>query len=112
MNLRLWFISKINDIQQTPLTPNGSDLQLAAYPDYFRRVNPESNANILVLIIVIIFVKFLMIFGLYAIKKKKKSRRDYQFLSAILEESKDIQQQRRRALLDVTNDSQEQRPNA
>ena len=61
----------MDDIQQTPLTPNGSDLQLAAYPDYFRRVNPESNANILVLIIVIIFVKFLMIFGLYAIKKKK-----------------------------------------
>ena len=45
---------------------------MAAYPDYFRKVNPGSNANILVLIIVTIFVKFLMIFGLYAIKKKKK----------------------------------------
>ena len=101
----------MDDIQQTPLTSNGSDLLLAAYPDFIRRVNPENNTNILVLIIFIIFVKFLMIFGLYSMKKKKKSKRDDQLLSIILNEPNDIQQQRQRALLDVSYDVQEQRQN-
>ena len=80
----------MDDIQQTSLTPNGSDLVLAAYPDFFRNTNPDSNTNILLLIIVIIF-EFLMIFGLYSMKKKKKkSRRDDQLLSTILDESNDI----------------------
>ena len=101
----------MDDIQQTSLTSNGSDLLLVAYPDFFRRVNPENNTNILVLIIFIIFVKFLIIFGLYSMKKKKKSRRDDQLLSTILNEPNDIQQQRQRALLDVSYDVQEQRQN-
>ena len=109
----MWFlfISKMDDPQQTPRTFNGSDLLLTTYPDFFRRVNPENNANILVLIILILFVKFLMIFGLYSIKKKKKSRRDDQLLSTILDESNDIQQHRQHALLEVSNDVQEQRQN-
>ena len=109
----MWFlfISKMDDLQQTPRTFNGSDLLLTTYPDFFRRVNPENNANILVLIILILFVKFLMIFGLYSIKKKKKSRRDDQLLSTILDESNDIQQHRQHALLEVSNDVQEQRQN-
>ena len=109
----MWFlfISKMDDLQQTPRTSNGSDLLLTAYPDFFRRINPENNANILVLIILILFVKFLMIFGLYSIKKKKKSRRDDQLLSTILDESNDIQQHRQHALLEVSNDVQEQRQN-
>ena len=101
----------MDDLQQTPRTFNGSDLLLTTYPDFFRRVNPENNANILVLIILILFVKFLMIFGLYSIKKKKKSRRDDQLLSTILDESNDIQQHRQHALLEVSNDVQEQRQN-
>ena len=111
MNLWFLFISKMDDPQQTPRTFNGSDLLLTTYPDFFRRVNPENNANILVLIILILFVKFLMIFGLYSIKKKKKSRRDDQLLSTILDESNDIQQHRQHALLEVSNDVQEQRQN-
>ena len=109
----MWFlfISKMDDFQQTPRTSNGSDLLLTAYPDFFRRTNPENNANILVLIILILFVKFLMIFGLYSVKKKKKSRRDDQLLSTILDESNDIQQHRQHALLEVSNDVQEQRQN-
>ena len=111
MNLWFLFISKMDDLQQTPRTSNGSDLLLTAYPDFFRRTNPENNANILVLIILILFVKFLMIFGLYSVKKKKKSRRDDQLLSTILDESNDIQQHRQHALLEVSNDVQEQRQN-
>ena len=68
----------MDDIQQTHLTPNGSDLLLTAYPDFFRKANSENNSNIVMLIIVIIF-EFLMIFGLYFMKKKKKSRQDDQF---------------------------------
>ena len=86
----------MDDIQQTPLTSNGSDLLLATYPDFFRSVNRENNTNIVMLIIVIIF-EFLMIFGLYSMKKKKKSRRDDQLLSTILDEPNDIQQQRNHA---------------
>ena len=111
MNLWFLFISKMDDLQQTPRTFNGSDLLLTTYPDFFRRVNPENNANILVLIILILFVKFLMIFGLYTVKKKKKTRRDDQLLSTILDESNDIQQHRQHALLEVSNDVQEQRQN-
>ena len=111
MNLWFLFISKMDDLQQTPRTFNGSDLLLTTYPDFFRRVNPENNANILMLIILILFVKFLMIFGLYSVKKKKKSRRDDQLLSTILDESNDIQQHRQHALLEVSNDVQEQRQN-
>ena len=109
----MWFlfISKMDDLQQTPRTFNGSDLLLTTYPDFFRRVNPENNANILVLIILILFVKFLMIFGLYSIKNKRKTRRDDQLLSTILDESNDIQQHRQHALLEVSNDVQEQRQN-
>ena len=111
MNLWFLFISKMDDPQQTPRTFNGSDLLLTTYPDFFRRVNPENNANILVLIILILFVKFLMIFGLYSIKNKRKTRRDDQLLSTILDESNDIQQHRQHALLEVSNDVQEQRQN-
>ena len=79
----------MDDTQQTPLTSNGSDLLLAAYPDFFRSLNRENNTNIVMLIIVIIF-EFLMIFGLYFMPKKKKSRRDYQFLPTILDEGNNI----------------------
>ena len=103
----------MDDIQQTPLTTNGSDLLLAAYPDLFRKANPENNTNILMLIIVIIF-EFLMIFGLYSMKKKKKSRRDDQLLSTILDDFNDIQQHRPHPLLDASHDvqQQQQRQNA
>ena len=78
----------MDDIQQTP--SNGSDLLLATYPDFFRSLNQENNTSIAMLIIVIIF-EFLMIFGLYFMPKKKKSRRDYQFLPTILDEGNNIQ---------------------
>ena len=77
----------MDDIQQTP--SNGSDLLLATYPDFFRSLNQENNTSIAMLIIVIIF-EFLMIFGLYFMPKKKKSRRDYQFLPTILDEGNNI----------------------
>ena len=107
----MWFlfISKMDDLQQTPRTSNGSDLLLTAYPDFFRRINPETNANILVLIILILFVKFLMIIGLYSIRKKNKTRRDGQVLSSILNDSHDMQQDRQRTLLDMSSDVQAQR---
>ena len=100
----------MDDIQQTLLTPNGSDLLLTAYPDFFRKANPENNTNIVMLIIVIIF-EILMIFGLYSMKKKKKSRRDDQVLSTILDNPHDMPQHRQHALLEVSNDVQEQRQN-
>ena len=77
----------MDNIQQTP--SNGSDLLLATYPDFFRSLNQENNTSIAMLIIVIIF-EFLMIFGLYFMPKKKKSRRDYQFLPTILDEGNNI----------------------
>ena len=77
----------MDNIQQTPT--NRSDLLLATYPDFFRSLNQENNTSIAMLIIVIIF-EFLMIFGLYFMPKKKKSRRDYQFLPTILDEGNNI----------------------
>ena len=78
----------MDNIQQTP--SNGSDLLLATYPDFFRSLNRENNTNIVMLIIVIMF-EFLMIFGLYFLQKRKKSRRDGQFLPTILDEGNNIQ---------------------
>ena len=92
----------MDGIRETPLTFNGSD------PHFFRRVDAGNKANIIVLIILILFVKFLMIIGLYSIRKKNKTRRDGQVLSTILDDSHDMQQHRQRTLLEMSSDVQAQ----